>query len=224
MTNTDTITADTTTADPTTAGTSIGEAPAFPDPRPLFARAATIGHAVLRGIEDQQLRLPTPCRDFDVDQLSCHLLAVMNRIGVLGAGGEFMSTPPSIDDIAPADRVDAYAALAAATDRAWSDDAMLATPIVCPWAVLPGAAVLMTYINEVSVHSWDLATATGQQPAWDDEVLGMAYTAMQIGLPAEGRSATGDGADGLAPFAAVVPVADDAPMIDRLVAWNGRQP
>ena len=223
MTNTNSST-DTHTSTHTDPSTDSLGAPSFPDPRPLFARAAATGQAVLRGIAAEQLHLPTPCRDFDVDQLSCHLLGVMNRIGVLGAGGEFASTPQSIDDIAPAERAHAYAALAAATDRAWSDDAMLATPIVCPWAVLPGAAVLMTYINEVSVHSWDLATATGQQPAWDDEVLGMAYTAMQIGLPAEGRSATGDGADGLAPFAAVVPVADDAPMIDRLVAWNGRQP
>ncbi len=28
----------------------------------------------------------------------------------------------------------------------------------------------------------------------------------------------------IAPFGPAVPVADDAPLIDRLVAWNGRTP
>ncbi len=43
------------------------------------------------------------------------------------------------------------------------------------------------------------------------------FEAMRASMPAEQRNF----AD---PFADAVPVHDDAPLIDRLVAWNGRQP
>jgi hypothetical protein len=83
---------------------------------------------------------------------------------------------------------------------------------------------LLIYLNEIIVHTWDLAVATGRAPQWDDEILEVAYAAIQRGLPADGRSVTGDGSDGGSPFAPVVDVAGDAPLIDRLVAWNGRRP
>ncbi len=54
----------------------------------------------------------------------------------------------------------------------------------------------------------------GQRPAWDPEVLTRAFDDIRF-LPAELR---GDA------YADPVPVPDDAPLIDRLVAWNGRQP
>jgi uncharacterized protein (TIGR03086 family) len=207
MTNTDII--------PTTTDT---------DPRPLFRRAAAVGHEVLAAVTADQLHRPTPCAQFDVDHLSAHVLAVVNRIGVLGAGGDFFSTPQSIDDIALADRADAYASFAAVADEAWSADDALDRMLALPWATLPGRVTLLIYLNEIIVHTWDLAVATGRAPQWDDEILEVAYAAIQRGLPADGRSVTGDGSDGGSPFAPVVDVAGDAPLIDRLVAWNGRRP
>lgn len=209
----------------TTSNTPSAAVPAaLPDPRPNFAAVVRIGHDVLAGIRADQLSQSTPCKDFTVDQLSGHLLAVINRIGVLGNGGDFFTTPPTIDDVVLADRPAAYAAFADSALDAWSADGALAQTITVPWGVLPGAAMLMVYINEISVHSWDLATATGQQPVWDGDALAMAFFAIQQGLPREGRSVNGDGADGGAPFAPVVDVATDAPLIDQLVGWNGRQP
>ena len=83
---------------------------------------------------------------------------------------------------------------------------------------------------ELTVHTWDLATATGQQPDWDDTVVTAALEARPI-LPAENRRAVFEeisaamGLDEVAiPFAEAVPVQDDAAAIDRLVAWNGRDP
>ncbi|MES3014490.1 MAG: PAS domain S-box protein, partial [Pseudomonadota bacterium] len=44
-----------------------------------------------------------------------------------------------------------------------------------PWATCSGAAMLVSYLNEVTVHTWDLAMATGQRPAWDPEVVSLAW-------------------------------------------------
>ena len=64
----------------------------------------------------------------------------------------------------------------------------------------------------------------------DGTVVAAALAARQI-LPAENRRALYDeisAARGLdevaAPFGEAVPISDDAPAIDRLVAWNGRNP
>jgi hypothetical protein len=90
--------------------------------------------------------------------------------------------------------------------------------------------VLTSYFSELTVHTWDLAAATGQHPHWDDAVVTAALESRQI-LPAENRRAVFEeisaamGLDEVAiPFAEAVPVSDSAPAIDRLVAWNGRDP
>ena len=92
--------------------------------------------------------------------------------------------------------------------------------------------MLAQYTNELSVHTWDLAQATGQEPVWDDSVLAVGFAAIQFGMPAGGRAARfaevaanlPAGVPFVPPFGEAVAVADDAPLIDRLVAWNGRTP
>ena len=99
-----------------------------------------------------------------------------------------------------------------------------------PWLEGSGADVLESYFSELTVHTWDLATATCQEPDWDDVVVTAALEAPRI-LPAENRRAlyaeisAAMGLDEVAvPFAEAVPVPEGAPAIDRLVAWNGRDP
>ncbi len=194
----------------------------FPDVRPALNSAIALGAQVLKGVQPDQLELPTPCVDFDVRQLAAHLLMVLNRIAKLGAGQEFSATHESFDHILAQDWGATYDALAGDVKTSWTDES-LSRMIEVPWATLPGAVMAMTYINEVSVHTWDLATATGQHPAWDDAVLQIAFDTMQRALPATGRAAPiGDLV--VVPFDDVVPTEDGAPLIDRLVAWNGRRP
>ena len=99
-----------------------------------------------------------------------------------------------------------------------------------PWLQGNGATVLASYFSELTVHTWDLANATGQRPDWDDTVVDAALASRDF-LPADNRRALFEeisaamGLDEVAmPFAERVPVPDDAPAIDRLVAWNGRDP
>jgi uncharacterized protein (TIGR03086 family) len=69
---------------------------------------------------------------------------------------------------------------------------------------------------EQVVHGWDLARATGQDPAMPAAVVDLLFPFAEQLLANVPR-------DGVA-FAAVVDVPAGAPTIDRLVALSGRRP
>lgn len=199
------------------------------DPGHLLARAIATGEAVITAVRPAQFTDPTPCTAMDVRALLAHLVGVLNRVSALGNGQD----PLVVTDTLVADDrwLDAWRESGRGAVDAWSDDAVLARPMALPWIAGSGAQVLASYISELTVHTWDLATATGQQPDWDDSVVAAAFDAARHMLPAENRlgmyaeiSAARGFDEVTVPFAEVVPVPGDAPAIDRLVAWNGRDP
>ena len=198
------------------------------DPRTILNRAITTGGSVIDRVRPDQLTAPTPCTEMDVRAMLGHLVGVLDRIAALGRGEDPFAVTESH---APDDGwSDAWTTSARRAADAWRDDAVLEQPMALPWIQGNGAAVLRSYFSELTVHTWDLATATGQEPDWDDAVVTAALAARDF-LPAENRRAlfeeisTAMGLDEVAiPFAEAVPVPDDAPAIDRLVAWNGRDP
>lgn len=199
------------------------------DPRPMLDRAIDTVGVVVAGVRSGQLRNPTPCPGMDVRALLAHLIGVLNRVAALGNGED----PFAVTDTAIADDrwPDAWRESGRRAADAWSDDAVLERPMALPWIQGSGAQVLASYFSELTVHTWDLATATGQQPDWDVTVVTAALEAARQMLPAENRRALYEeisAARGLdevgIPFAEAVPIPDEAPAIDRLVAWNGRDP
>ena len=210
----------------TSPGTST--TPDRADPRPILDRAIATGGSVIAGVRPDQLTAPTPCPEMDVRAMLGHLIAVLDRIAALGRGEDpFAVTETNVPDDG---WTDAWTTAAGRAAEAWRDDAVLERPMTLPWIQGSGAEILASYFSELTVHTWDLATATGQQPDWDDTVVAAALAAGDI-LPAENRRALFEeisaamGFDEVAiPFAEAVPVRDDAPAIVRLVAWNGRDP
>ena len=198
------------------------------DPRPILDRAIATGGTVIAGVGPDQLTAPTPCPEMNVHALLSHLVGVLDRIAALGNGEDPFTV---VETHAPDDDwSDAWAKSGTHAADAWRDDAALERPMTLPWIQGNGADVLTSYFSELTVHTWDLATATGQRPHWDDTVVTAALEARPI-LPAENRRAlfaeisAALGLDEVAiPFAEAVPVPGDAPAIDRLVAWNGRDP
>ncbi len=201
------------------------------DPRVAFAGAVALGTAVIGRVGPHQLANPTPCSEFDVRALLDHLVMVLRRVAALGRGDD----PLGAGIEAPIEgdaHMEAWLTAAGAVDAAWADDAVLGRTMTLPWKESPGAAMLVGYINEITVHTWDLASATGQRPAWDPDVVSLAFDGIQF-MPGENRAEMFESMrpgmpeairDFTYPFADAVPVADDAPLIDRLVAWNGRRP
>jgi uncharacterized protein (TIGR03086 family) len=188
------------------------------DPRVIFAKAVALAGAVIGATRADQLDNRTPCSEFRVRELLGHLVTALEKVAVVGRGHDPYGGPVVMREVPDDGWLRAWIDAAHEARAAWSDDATLTRVVRLPWAEQTGAATLAGYVNEVSVHTWDLATATGRRPEWNTRVLEVALDAIRQVLPSEGRGAMG------APFADIVEVPADAPLIDHLVAWNGRRP
>jgi uncharacterized protein (TIGR03086 family) len=82
---------------------------------------------------------------------------------------------------------------------------------------LPGTTALDSLAIEVIGHSWDLSRATGLPYDPDPSAIEAVLAAMKAIILPEYRGA------GM-PFGPEVTVQDDAPALDRFVAFTGRDP
>jgi uncharacterized protein (TIGR03086 family) len=203
------------------------------DPRSLLATAVATADAAIAAVRFDQMHGPTPCDEYDVQALLGHLITVITRVAVMGEGGDPMDVPRVVTGVADDGWHDAWTAGVHRAAAAWTDDATLERTIVLPWVTANGATILGMYTAEVTVHTWDLARATGQNPAWDAQVVdasmesgrGMlhpgdreaAFEAMRPNLPAFMAGMT-------RPFGNAIDTAGAAAPIDQLVAWYGRRP
>lgn len=114
---------------------------------------------------------------------------------------------------------DPSAALAAAREAnlaSWRVPGAFGGDRIYPFGTFPGPAAALVNLEEVAVHTWDLAKAAGQDPAIDpgvaDLVLGFCRS-----IPLDDYRAHGA-------FGPAVPVPATAAVTDRLVALLGREP
>jgi uncharacterized protein (TIGR03086 family) len=221
--------------DTTTLTTSSPAAPGPDDPRTVFATAVATGGRVVAAVRPDQLGLPTPCADFTVRDLLGHLVSVLDRVALLGRGGNpFEPGTAHEAPVVPDDGwATAWTGAAHRVQAVWADDAVLSLPMTLPWLTAPGAVVLASYTSELTVHTWDLATAIGAGVQFDDRVVEVSLASITAGLPATDRaenfrkvieSMPEDQRRAEPPFGEAVAVPEDAPAIDRLVAWTGRTP
>ncbi|MER7342399.1 TIGR03086 family metal-binding protein [Streptomyces sp. NPDC000075] len=192
-------------------------APAPVDPRADLAAAIELAGRTLAAVRPEQYDAPTPCEEFDVRRLSSHLVGVVRRISVIGRGEDPFSVPSFADEVADGGWAAAWEPGAREVAEVWADPDILGRQLRLPMGVLPGAAAAAIYTHEVTVHTWDLAKATGQEPEWDPALIERVIGVVRRALPAETRG-------GRIPFAEAVAVDPGARAIDRLVAWAGRRP
>lgn len=202
------------------------------DPRAMFAKAYVTAGQIIDQVTDADLHRPTPCDDYDVERLLTHLLMVGERVACAGLGED----PMKVGEVSPPSDRDWLATWHSTGHRiqsAWTDAAALDRIVVLPWAQRPGGETLMVYMNELTAHTWDLAKSIDAQPAWNMDVLAAALATTKATLPGGDRVAMLEAIrpnlpahmqDMTAPFANPVELADDAPLIDQVVAWVGRDP
>jgi uncharacterized protein (TIGR03086 family) len=186
----------------------------------FIVRAAGVLREIVGQVKPDQLAAPTPCTEFDVRKLVNHLL--FWGPSLVGAARK-ETVPPPAESEADVDLTagdgDWQAALLAHVENvvdawsrpeAWEGVAHIGGPTELPADLIGGMVV-----GELVVHGWDLARATGQQPAWDDELL--AYLRGEVERSAEwGRQ--------MGVYADEVTVPETAPPLDRVLALSGRDP
>jgi uncharacterized protein (TIGR03086 family) len=190
------------------------------DPRPLMARALDQIGTLVDGTRTADLDRPTPCDDWDVRTLLGHLVGVPRRVAHVGTGGSPFDVP-SMVDLPDGEHAAALKSARADVDRVWgldgNSDAVLDRMLTVPWGTMPGRAVGFGYVQEFTVHAWDLAVATGRADELDPSLAEACEPVSRQMVPADTRG-------GPVPFGPVVEVRGDAGPYDRLVGWLGRDP
>ncbi|MEV6394390.1 TIGR03086 family metal-binding protein [Streptomyces sp. NPDC051907] len=178
-------------------------------------------HAVaqlLDGVDDARLGDPTPCPKYAVRELLGHIvgLATAFRDAARKDLGPSTQTPagaalPVLEEGWRAVLPQRLGELAEAWRQsgAWDGDTQ-AGGITFPAAIAGRVA-----LNELVIHGWDLARATGQDYDPGDASLQVSYEMLQPSDDDPGRDEI---------FGPVVSVPSSAPLLDRVVGLSGRRP
>ncbi|MFD6923498.1 TIGR03086 family metal-binding protein [Streptomyces sp. NPDC059944] len=180
---------------------------------------ALIVARLAEGVTDAHLDGATPCPDYAVHHLLGHLtgLSVAFRDAARKDRGASTDTAPdsALPDIGP----DWREALPKALDEladAWRDPAAWTGTTRAGGVTLPGPVAAAVVADELVVHGWDLARATGREYVPDEAALQAAHTFL--------AAVAEDPTDGGGIFGPVVPVPDGAPFLDRVIGLSGRDP
>ena len=174
---------------------------------------------VVADIDDDQLGGPTPCPDTTVADLLDHLDGLCLAFTAAAAKDlEAGQQGPSADGsrLGPDWRTRISGRLAQLAS-AWQDETAWAGLTRAGGVDLPGEVAAYVAINEVVVHGWDIAAATGHDYGCETELVEAARAFVQ-GAVAQNP----DGSPGL--FGAPVAVPESAPPLDRLIGLTGRDP
>ena len=167
---------------------------------------------LIAGLTPDHREMRTPCDQWNVHELVDHMCGGAHGI----AGGlQGMAPPEEPPDFLAEGPAAGWASAAAALEQAATPEILTALHDM-PFGHVPGEAAMSVIVADIATHAWDLAQATDQSLDMSDDLAGFALMTWQGLVPAEGR--TGDN------FKEAVPVAGDAPAVDKLVAYTGRQP
>jgi uncharacterized protein (TIGR03086 family) len=182
-----------------------------------LAPAATQVSRLAAGVGDDQLARPTPCTQWPVAVLLSHLVGLSEAFTAAAEKrpfpGDAAAIPPLPSDWRP--RLDANLDAVVA---AWRDPAAWDGEASAGGVTMPAEVMGVVALDELVLHGWDLAVATGQEfdvdPADVQACLGFA----------EAMSQPGDEASREGLYGPVVSVPAGAEEFTRLLGYAGRDP
>ena len=168
---------------------------------------------LVANLEATQLDAPSPCAGWDTRAMLNHLLGATWMFTLVNQGrpagedaGDVIGDDPSL----------AVAAAAKENLASWRQPGAFEGDRAYPFGPFPADGAALINLEEVVVHNWDLAKATGQELRIDADVAQMVYEFCQS-LPLDDFCAHGA-------FGPEVAVSESAPLPAPLVALLGRQP
>jgi uncharacterized protein (TIGR03086 family) len=189
----------------------------MPDLSPATQEMARL----VRNIRDDQLTNRTPCPAYTLGDLVDHVdgLSLAFTWAATKAPAIADSQPPAPDAsrLQPGwrERIgDQLETLA----EAWQEPEAWSGMTRAGGVDLPGEVAGLVALNEVVVHAWDVARASGQEYHADPASLQVSMAFLQESAK-PGQEHTREGI-----FGPVVPCAPDAPLLDRVAGLSGRDP
>lgn len=165
---------------------------------------------LMRSVDAAALDGPTPCDEWAVRNLLAHIHQFVDVFATNARKGPV--DPPN-------DLVDDWqVAIPAALDdlaSAWAEPSAWEGRVSAGGIEMDAADNALVAVEELTVHAWDLARATGQDIAASDAMLDHVDEFFA-------RFSPPDSDDG--PFGPRGPVPTDATHLDRVVALTGRDP
>ena len=171
---------------------------------------------LLNKVSDEQLAKTTPC-DVTLAALIAHVggLALAFEVAARKEFGELTDSAPELGDGPDPEWRRTYPPRLTNLAQAWQDPAAWEGMSRAGGVDFPADVGGLIALTEVVVHGWDVAVTAGlpyDVPADILEAVLAHVATFSGGEPIEGL------------FGAAVPVADDAPLMDRVVALTGRDP
>jgi uncharacterized protein (TIGR03086 family) len=183
-----------------------------------FEDASARMEKLVAGVSPDAFSAPTPCPDWDVRALLNHLVGTLREFEARFSGqepGDRADLLADKGDLLGDDHVEAYREAAQAVFALIRPEGALDRKYPTPVGDLPGSLLAETAVLDLAVHGWDLAKATGQDTHIDEPLADHALVFAEGFITDQMRASV---------YGPVVPIVDNAPAGDRLVAFLGRQP
>jgi uncharacterized protein (TIGR03086 family) len=164
------------------------------------------------GVTENHFDDPTPCPGWSVATVLVHFLDLTDAFTDGARKKPRTDQPESSAELPPGWR-DLLRFRLDELVEAWRDPAAWAGEATMAGVTLSGELTAAVVTDELVVHSWDLARATGQHYAPDPVLVRAAL----------GFAEKFSGIEG-GPFGSPVPVPADAPDFHRLLGYAGRRP
>jgi uncharacterized protein (TIGR03086 family) len=169
---------------------------------------------VVAGVRDDQLTAPTPCEDTSVAALLDHVVGLTYAFRQTAEKQPGVGAAPDAGHLT-ADWRTVIPAQLDALVAAWRRPEAWEGTAVAAGVEMPAPVMATVAVDEVLVHGWDIAVATGQEFSADP-------ASVEAAMGFVSQVAAGPPQPGL--FGPPVPVPDDAPALDRLLGLTGRDP
>jgi uncharacterized protein (TIGR03086 family) len=181
-----------------------------PDLTPAARRVA----ALVEAVPDGALAGPTPCERYTVGDLLDHIGGFALAFHAAAVKEPLDGAPSPHADKLPADWRSRIPKDLLAMADAWTEPEAWTGMTAAGGVDLPGDVAGIVGLDELVLHAWDLAKATGQPAGYDGPGLEAVYQ-----LVGNLRAA---GVEGI--FGPPVEISDDAPLLDRILGAAGRDP
>jgi len=175
---------------------------------------------LIGGIADDQLSAPTPCAQLNLGDLLDHVDGLALAFAAAARKDrEFGSQPPPPPDgagLGPAWRERLPARLADLAG-AWSDERAWTGPTCAGGIDMDGGVTGLVALDEIVVHGWDIAVASGQRYEVDPSLLAAVFEFVDRSVRQNPQGTPGV-------FDAPVPTGADASLLHQLIGRTGRDP